>query len=277
MSDRGQLDAIVVRAALARRALWSFVTVALTALVVRGVLIAPSTGIPDVHVPSALMLTVRMPSDPWFLRAETPHLIGRGIGLIPRVLSTLLSAGTLGAGVALIWALAVHRGGIVKLALVYLIVVSLIGPFPMLMQPETASAIEVDAAERLLGPVPIAKPADPVWKRYMFAQMAYARGDRANARRLSADLAARDIGGLHETTYRLQLMQGKSADISNVCFMRGCLSAAVLERARGASADIGILALLCSAVAGGLLVILRARLARVDALLARARVAARLA
>lgn len=264
MGGAGEFDQIAARADMARSTLLWAGLAALLSLILGCLLIAPSSGINDVQLAGGAADILREKAVR--LGLESPHLIGSNSGLIPLTLSAFLQLVSLIAGGALVWALVKRHRSAAKVSFGVLFALSLVGPIPTMLQPDPPTAIGVEAAVRLVGPLDASAASAPPWKRYMLAQIAYIRGSRNAARSLTADIDYETLGSPIEGRYRLQYLHGEPVRITNVCFKRGCLSPGALAGARQAVWTIGLVSLLVAVAAGRLLIILRARLARLDKL-----------
>ena len=183
--------------------------VALGALFVRGLLVQPSIAIAGVavspHVPGHRLAG-------WDL-----SLVSDGAGWIHHVSTTGLYLLSSAALFGFIYALVQRQRPLAIASAFFLVFGSTFAPAPTLMQPSPPKAMSVEVAERFVADPENFHERDTVSRRYMQAQIAYIRGDRALARSLSAGLDARALASPIEGAYRLRFLQGTAIEETNLC------------------------------------------------------------
>jgi hypothetical protein len=264
---------LVAHANQIRQAMMIAALAALVFAIVAVLLLDSHTGIVDVHVPYAgryVLLDYKGP-----MPAGEPYTVGRGLGRLSQILSSIIETSTLGAAGLIIWGLIKRRKIGVYLAIGWLVLVSYAGPIPTLMQPDPPIAVSVPLARAALT---IEGPAGPAWmaektgwRRYMLAQIAYAEGNRAAAARLSSGLGIEDITSPIEGPYRLQYLQGQAPTMSASCFKFGCLSHAGRRWGELGAALLTTVALVLALCGALTLRVVRRRLAAIDMLVATGR------
>lgn len=254
MNISEEILCIDARTVLLRRALLWSCAIFLSAVIMRALLIAPSTGIVGVHVPPSV--PIAMPAG----------ALDDGIGRIPRIAALALQLGSMLAGIALIWALASRRTSIAKPSVIFLLTTSAMGPLPALGPTAPPSGIDLRSAEHLIGTATQARASDAAWRRYIAAQVQYLRGDQPGAQRLSEGLEAAELGSAREAAYRIALLQGRVPETTNVCLSYGCLSPARLTWTRTAVDVAIVISAGFSALLASFWLTLRARTVRIRAL-----------
>ena len=264
-------DDLIERAAQVRRALVAAVLAAACALIVAVLLIEPTSGIADVHVPEG---TLSLFAHPGGLPAGEPYIVGRGWGRLPQLLGTLIHLVTFGAWGVAIWALVKRHKPLAMIAVAWVVTVRIAGPMTATMQPTPPVAVSTSVARAVIAANVGWRDGmeeDQQWVRYIKAQIAYIDGDRAAAAGLSAGLDKNDIELPDEMRYRLQYLQGGPITMSSACFETGCLS----PMTRAASQLVAITGLaVATAFAitfAALLRLLKGRVARIEELSARGR------
>jgi hypothetical protein len=257
-----------------RSALTGLASLAAFFVVVAILLLDTANGLNGVHLAGAgrdLLLGGAGP-----LPSGQPYAVDRGLGGVARFLATALQASTLVATGSIVWALIKRRKAIAYAAIGWIALIAYAGPIPTMMQPMPPVAVSVPVARSLLH---LRGPASPAWlsektgwRRYMLAQIAYAEGDRAMARRLAAGLGPLDLQSPIEGDYRLALLGGREA-ASTACFKFGCLTYEAQRRGEIIAFSLALTALILAGGAAFTLAIMRRRGARVDGLIASHRLA----
>ncbi|MDB5705341.1 MAG: hypothetical protein JWN66_2457 [Sphingomonas bacterium] len=269
-ANREELEA---RALQIRHALIGAALAALFFVILAILLLDPSSGIADVHVPSdGRDLLFAYPGK---LPAGEPYVVNQGIGRVGQILSSVIQTSLLGAAGLLIWALVKRRKPVTYAAIFWLVLISYAGPVPTFMQPTPPISVSVPVARTALGVTGAASSASaremPTWRRYMLAQVAYAEGDRAGAVRLSSRISSEDIASPIEGAYRLQFLQGHPPTVTSACFKFGCLTPPARWWAEIAAFALALLAACLTIAAWQLLRTVRRRLASIEQLTATGR------
>ena len=247
------------RHAHARQVMLGAAALAALALLVRGILISPSIGIEGVAVPT------HVPGHR--LAGQDLSLIWTGAGWIQLALSALVQVVAAIAPLVFIWALIKRKSRIALYSIALTIILGAFAPVSTVMQPTPPKAMSVTGAAAFVRQDSNFHPNDRVSQRYMAAQLAYLQGDKARARRLSAGLTARALASPIEAEYRLQFLQGRKPEMSNVCFKPlNCLNQDTLGKARIAAMAAFVLALIVALGAFWLCRVFRARIERIGAL-----------
>jgi hypothetical protein len=255
----GEHEFLGKRHAVARQIMLGAAALAALALLIRGVLISPSIGIEGVAVSS------HVPGH----RLANQHLslIWTGAGWIQLALTAIVQVVATILPLVIIWALIKRRSRIALYSIALAVFLALFAPVPTVMQPTPPKAMSVMDAAVFVRDTSNFHPRDPISQRYMAAQVAYLKGDKSRARQLSEGLTARALASPIEAKYRLQFLQGRKPEMSNVCFKPLiCLKQDTLGKARITAMLAFILALIVALCAFWLCRIFKARIERIGAL-----------
>jgi hypothetical protein len=241
MTNQHKLDELRERQSLAMNA--TMIALGLATLAILGALAHFETGsgpsIRDAHVPADWLIGL----DRALFAPGEPYDVGPGVAkLVQWVLVLSFAAAQLFGLGLLVWSLKKKRKQFITPAIVIFLMADILCPVPKVVVAGTGKAVSIETAEKLLAVKPMKGPirldklngrspfqlapqyAGPAMT-YVRAQIAYARGDRAAARKLSANLSPQTLASPIEAPYRLQFLQGQYKGITTVCFTRlGCVN-----------------------------------------------------
>lgn len=241
MTNQLKLEALRERQSLAMNA--TMIALGLASLAILGALTHFETGsgqdIRDVHVPTNWLMGFGQEQ---FAPGE-PYDVGLGSAKVVQwvVMLCFAAAQIFGLGL-LFWSLRKKQKKFITPAIVIFLMADILCPVPKVVVAGTGKAVSIETAEKLLavkpmnGPIRLDKlngrspfqlvPKDAVpAKAYVRAQVAYASGDRAAARKLAANLSPQTLASPIEAPYRLQYLQGNYNGLTTVCFTRlGCVN-----------------------------------------------------
>ena len=241
MTNQLKLESLRERQSLAMNA--TMIALGLAGLAILGALAHFETGsgpdIQDVHVPADWLMGFGREQ---FAPGE-PYDVGLGSGKVVQwvVMLSFAAAQIFGLGL-LFWSLKKKQTKFITPAIVIFLMADILCPVPKVVVAGTGKAVSIATAEKLLAVPPMKGPirldklngrspfqlapkyAGPA-KAYVQAQIAYASGDHAAARKLSANLSPQTLASPIEAPYRLQYLQGNFKGLTTVCFTRlGCVN-----------------------------------------------------
>ncbi|NOT39386.1 MAG: hypothetical protein HOP13_02730 [Alphaproteobacteria bacterium] len=240
MTNQLKLQALRARHAHAFNA--TVAALGLACFAILGALAHFETGSPqitDIHIPADWL----MGFGPQHFASGEPYEVGTGPRKVVQwiLLVSFAAIQIFGLGL-LVWALRKKRKQFILPAIIIFLAGDVLCPVPKLIVAGTSKAVSVETAERLLamksipGPVRLDKLngrspfqlapqfAGPA-KAYVRAQIAFARGDRKAARRISAYIDPKTLSSPIEAPYRLQFLKDRYNGLTTVCFTRlGCVN-----------------------------------------------------
>ncbi|NOT39385.1 MAG: hypothetical protein HOP13_02725 [Alphaproteobacteria bacterium] len=294
MSMTNQLKLEALRARHARAFNATVCALGLACFAILGALAHFETSSPqitDVHVPENWLAGF----GPQYFSYGEPYNAGTGHRkAVQWILLVSIAAIQLSGLGLLVWALGKKQKQFITPAAIIFLAGDVLSPLPKIVVPGSvagagaAKTVSIGTAEKLLAVKPIQGPiridqlnggslfrlapelAGPT-RAYVRAQIAFVRGDRAAAVKISENIDPENLGSRVEAPYRLQFLQNRYRGVTTVCFTRlGCINEEQRQWRFAAFAWFATIPALCAIAAWTLCFFLTRQLTRVEQLAAHA-------